>query len=508
MSPKSRRSRLQIRILIRLEQGPVRIVSDLAESIGAQRPSVSRSLKTLRNDKLVVRGRNGWALTFTGEQEAKRRNQELANVADSLRLPFRPVAPLTGLQRELSAVTSRAVSPIHDLHRERSAGNARFLSTVNDLNRKNSADILRSISPLNELLRKQSAGIARSLSVINDLNRKNVAATLGFLSPIHDLHREQSAGIARSLSVMNDLNRKNSAGILRSISPINDLHREFSRAFTQSISPLVDIHRGMSMATAQSIAIPDLGLVISRNNAMVARSIEDLHAVYSAPDVRANGFEKVLYPRVLGDLHDISGTYRGLFYESMKIADAKPDSIEMQDSWTRMLMPGSTVANFTRSLRSEVAPLPETDRGGLAQPPLHEQPKELLERLLKDLNPDLADRWNGSWQVLSDTNPDRISQAAFSYRELVRMVLDELAPGVEPDPLVHASKRKRQVRHVLSGREGDFAVAMVEGLPRLYDFLSKSAHTSYRNDVAVQAALVAGDGLLLMLLSSRQDYVS
>ena len=249
MSSTSRRSRLQIRILIRLEQGPVRTVSDLAELVGAQRPSVSRSLKTLRNDKLVVRRRDGWTLTLTGEEEAKRRNQELANVADSLRLPFRAAAPLTGLQRELSAATSRSLSPIHDLHSEQSAGIARSLSVINDLNRINAAGILRSLSPINDLHREQSAGIARSLSVINDLNRKHVAATLGFLSPIHDLHRELSA------------------------------------AFTQSIAPLVDIHRGMLMATVQSIAIPDLGWVISRNNAMVARSIEDLHAVYSAPNV-------------------------------------------------------------------------------------------------------------------------------------------------------------------------------------------------------------------------------
>ena len=49
---------------------------------------------------------------------------------------------------------------------------------------------------------------------------------------------------------------------------------------------------------------------------------------------------------------------------------------------------------------------------------------------------------------------------------------------------------------------------MVEGLPKLYDFLSKSAHTSYRNEVAVQAALMAGDGLLLILLSGRRGYDS
>ena len=490
MSSTSRRSRLQIRILIRLEQGPVKTVSDLAELIDAQRPSVSRSLKTLRNDKLVVRHRDGWTLTLAGEEEARRRNRELANVADSLRLPFRAAAPLNGLQRELSVATSRSESPIHDLHRERSAGIARSLSAINDLNREYSAGILRSISPLNDLLRERSAGIARSLSVINDLNRKNVAATLGFLSPIHDLHREQSAGIARSLSV------------------VNDLHREFSATFTQSISPLVDIHREMSMATAQSVAIPDLGWVISRNNAMVARSIENLHAVYSAPNVRANGFEKVLYPSVLRDVHDIGGTYQRLFGETTKIADAKPDLIEMQNSWSRMLVPSSTIANFTHALRSEVAPELEASRVGSSQSLGQENPQESLARLLTDLNPDLVVKWQGSWQVLSDSNPDRLSQAASSYRELVRMVLDELAPDVGADPSVRSSKRRRQVRHVLDGREADFAVAMVEGLPELYDFLSKPAHTVYRNEVAVQAALVAGDGLLLMLLSSRQDYVS
>ena len=47
---------------------------------------------------------------------------------------------------------------------------------------------------------------------------------------------------------------------------------------------------------------------------------------------------------------------------------------------------------------------------------------------------------------------------------------------------------------------------MVDGLSKLYDFLGKPAHTTYRNEVAVQAALMAGDGRLLLLLSNREDY--
>ena len=91
MKSASRRSLLQVRILLRLKQGPARTVSELAVAVGARRPSVSRSLKTLRNDELVEDGRNGWNLTLAGEEEAKRCNQELSRVADSLRRTFKGV---------------------------------------------------------------------------------------------------------------------------------------------------------------------------------------------------------------------------------------------------------------------------------------------------------------------------------------------------------------------------------------------------------------------------------
>ncbi len=47
---------------------------------------------------------------------------------------------------------------------------------------------------------------------------------------------------------------------------------------------------------------------------------------------------------------------------------------------------------------------------------------------------------------------------------------------------------------------------MVDGLSKLYDFFSKPVHTTYRDTVAVQAALMAGNSLLLLLLSNREDY--
>ena len=236
----------------------------------------------------------------------------------------------------------------------------------------------------------------------------------------------------------------------QSIAPLGDTQRRLSKVFAQSIAPLADAQRRLSKVFAQSIALPNLGFVVSQNNAMISSAIEDIQAVYSAPHIRVQGFDRVFYPGVLCDIRDISASYRILFSESSTMAAARRDLTAKQQIWSRMLMPSSTIASFTRSLRSGVALRPEPNRETL--PPLsdREDPRELLDLLLADLNPDLVDKWKGSWQALGDSNPDRLSQAAFSYRELIRMVLDELAPEVEVDP----SERRVETQEAGSSGSG------------------------------------------------------
>lgn len=112
MTSVSRRSRLQVRILLRLAQGPARTVSELAEAVGARRPSVSRSLKALRSEMLVERRLNGWILTLAGEEEAKRRNQELFRVADSLHRTIEGFNPemTTFIERGYSGISAKEPS--------------------------------------------------------------------------------------------------------------------------------------------------------------------------------------------------------------------------------------------------------------------------------------------------------------------------------------------------------------------------------------------------------------
>ena len=146
----------------------------------------------------------------------------------------------------------------------------------------------------------------------------------------------------------------------------------------QSIAPLADTQRRLSKVFAQSIALPDLGFVVSRNNAMIASAIEDIQAVYSAPHIRVQGFDKVFYPGVLRDIRDISASYRMLFSESSTNAAAIRDLTAIQQIWSRMLIPSSTVASFTHSLRSGVALRPEPNSETL--PPLsdREDPRNYL----------------------------------------------------------------------------------------------------------------------------------
>ena len=422
MAPTSRRSLLQVRIILRLEQGPVRTVTALAAAVDTQRPSVSRSLKTLRTQNLVERRRNRWNLTAAGLDEAERCNRELHQIADSIRRTF-DAALHPGVTKAMNAL---------------------------------------------------------SLPVLT--------------GALPDTMTSQT--LTSLASVSDELSKT----ILHQISP------KIQGTLRQSLVPLADSQHRLSQMIAQSVTIPDLGFPLSQNNVMIARAIENIQAVYTTPKIPMNGLDTYFYPGMLRGIRDISTSFGTLLRETADIAAVGQDASDLPQTWSRMLLPSSSIANFTHSLRVETNLAPELDSIALSPLSSHGYTNTLLAQLLTRLNPDLARKWEGSWQALGGSNPDRLSQAASSFRELIRMVLDELAPDVKADHSKQGSKRKTQVREILEGREADFAGALVEGLSELYGFLSKAAHTAYRNEVAVQAALMAGDGLLLLLLSGKSRY--
>ena len=223
MTSTSRRSLLQTRILLRLEQGPVRTISELAVAVSAQRPSVSRSLKTLRSDNLVERKRSGWKLTLTGKDEAKRCNQELSLVTDSLRRTYKAVTAVEVMKARNTMAES-------------------FVSGV---------------------MAKNMSSFALTL---------HGSALDAFPKTVHQLFSPPPIDM-----------------FAQSIAPLADTQRRLSKVFAQSIAPLADTQRRLSKVFARSIALPNLGFVVSRNNAMIASAIENIQAVYSAAPHTSTG---------------------------------------------------------------------------------------------------------------------------------------------------------------------------------------------------------------------------
>lgn len=83
--PASRRSLLQLEILIQLDEKPTKTITELAQRTNSQRPSVSRSLQMLKEQGLVIRNHSGWCLTDTGRSEAQEAKAVVAEMAENVR---------------------------------------------------------------------------------------------------------------------------------------------------------------------------------------------------------------------------------------------------------------------------------------------------------------------------------------------------------------------------------------------------------------------------------------
>ena len=385
MKSASRRSSLQVLILERLHEGPARTVSEIAATVGAQRPSVSRSLKTLRNDNIVERTRNGWNLTSIGQEEAKRWNQELSSVIGHIPL-------------NIGGSVARSVPGI------------------------------RALAQSMPGMRAVSKSALRTRALVDSIQNGPAAKI--------------RASVLRKEALIDSIQNGPAAKIRASV-----LKKE----------ALIDSIQNGPAAKIRASVLRKEALIDSIQNGPVTKM--------STP-----------HP-------PIATAYIGGMLSTI-------------------------IVNSAQSQRSTAALMPETDRVASSPALDWENSRDDLKLLLTQLNVDFVDKWQGSWQALLESNPDRLSQAASSYRELIRMVLDKLAPDVEVDRLRQGSKRKMQVRQVLEGCERDFTEVMVEGLDKLYSLLSKYAHTSFRNGIAVQGALMAGDGLLLILLTGRRGYDS
>ena len=442
--------------------------------------------------------------------EAERCSQELSRTADKFRRNFKPIESLELMKssKDFTEAFSSSIVPDMSKSLEQVSASLELMTASKAFTEPLSSSIIpdmsKSLEQVSASLELMTASKAftepLSSSIVPDMSKSLKEATASLeLMTASKAFSESLAGV-----ITPNISKCLEGALSKEAS--QPLSQMLGEKFSQSLAPLVDSQSRLSEMMAQSFCVPDLGFAMSQSNALVASAIKDIHAIYSAPNIRIQGIENVIYPGIVGDIRGINASYRSLLTETAETAAARDNVTELQQTWSRMLPPSSAVSSYTHSLRSKVAIDQDTEIEILPPMPQQEDSQGTLYLLLADVSPELLVKWQGSWQALEGSNPDRLSQAASSYKELIRMLLDELAPDVEIDRSVKGSKRKLQVRQVLRGAEGDFAYVMVEGLTKLYDYLCKPAHTVYRNETVVRWALKTGDHLLMLLLSSRAGF--
>ena len=139
---------------------------------------------------------------------------------------------------------------------------------------------------------------------------------------------------------------------------------------------------------------------------------------------------------------------------------------------------------------------------------------DALDTLLSQIDPGLLQMRHGAWSALAAQSPDSLQQAAHSMRELLRMVLERLAPReVVAQAEWHREgrvTRKEQVRWILEER-GQYSQstasvidASCELVDALYARLSGIAHHGIQADLLQQVSRLmrTAENALEELLSS------
>jgi hypothetical protein len=94
-----------------------------------------------------------------------------------------------------------------------------------------------------------------------------------------------------------------------------------------------------------------------------------------------------------------------------------------------------------------------------------------LENMLNALDPNLSSMYRGAWKALSSGNEEAYRHCISSARELLRQLLDKLAPG--------SMTRKQRVKEITgSSTQAELVDAIADVVDKLYAVQSAKEHTS------------------------------
>lgn len=452
-----RRSLLQVKILIQLEEKPANSITELAEQMGAQRPSVSRSVRILKEQGLVYRNRQGWHLTEAGKTETSNAKEKLAETTEKL----------------ISMVTNvGALVKVIDPELSRLLREARWHDEI--MRQAISPEIFKSISLLS------NGQIASIVKQINEVVRMSPA-----LDAISQQMKQYDQAFAKAASSL--------------------IAGEF---YERAIKPLLEIQERNGEIFQKIIAqqtSPGLEAFANQNNLYMTKAINDILAIRRQEFAHlADNVRRIDFSWLVQDLSRVNQAYSRLFAERTSILELSTSYIYASQIANVIMLPTATVSYFADSARNHVEAETGNDIPDLPEKGYKAFGDESLDPLLYQFNPDFVKMRQGSWFALSVAGPDRLRHAATSQRELIRQILELFIPNA----LLSKDSRqgpqlKARLRIALEASESDaeYLEAMSVAVIRHYDQLNKYTHHNEKHEESLRALIQTGEGLIRFILT-------
>lgn len=437
----SRRSLLQLMILLTLKSGPAQSVEELSTRMGKLRPSVSRSLKLLKAEGLVVRERGAWRITDAGSAEVGDATRQFDSTWGDIQRAFQMVeGPMKEGAKMAALVTG-------------SAG---------------LQEALRSINGAHSAL--QSSGVLSAINSIAAQPALDVQRSVGFA---------RLSQIARAVAVVTD---SELAAITRAIEPMLELQRENASLLSR---------------LSQSIAMPGVEGLLRGVNLSVISAIEDGFAMRVAEMGKwprlADSFPPLTihFPKIAESL--------GVFAsdELRRIATVPTHLRDSPSGWMIAPPPVAT-AGYARALRFAVDP----DLIEGEDYPTETLGNPELASHLREIGEGYFVKYQGMWAALNSRHPDYMRHVAVSGRELLRAVLQHFVPDSDLEDEERGALIKPRIRKLLGGSASgaDWVLHFSRGAVGFYQQFNAYTHADPRSERSLRALVMAADGMLLFFI--------
>jgi hypothetical protein len=143
----------------------------------------------------------------------------------------------------------------------------------------------------------------------------------------------------------------------------------------------------------------------------------------------------------------------------------------------------------------------------------------LIQSFLEGIDPELESKRVGAWRVLESNLPDSLSQASSSMREVLRQLLDKLAPAsqIETCPWYQKPKeapavtRAMRIRYTLAGPSPvpsestlTFINGMAEAIDAMYAKLSAETHSGKKPKISTTRMYLNACEALIGLIATER----